>query len=66
MEFTEWKRLALFLYVLLIPITFPFQGLEGIKTTLKMAWRALTQRPFVRLEKATSRPSVPRRSTIEG
>ena len=42
----ERKRLALFLYVALIPITFPFLGLEGIKITLKMAWRALTQRPF--------------------
>lgn len=40
------KRLALTLYVLLIPITFPFLGLEGITITLKMAWRALRQRPY--------------------
>ncbi len=40
------RRLALFLYVVLIPITFPFLGLEGIKITLKMAWRALRQRPL--------------------
>jgi hypothetical protein len=42
------KRLALFLYVALIPITFPFLGLEGIKVTLKMAWRGLTQRSYSR------------------
>jgi radical SAM superfamily enzyme YgiQ (UPF0313 family) len=35
------KRLALFLYICLIPITFPFLGVEGIKVTLRMAWRAL-------------------------
>lgn len=35
------KRLALFLYVCLIPITFPYLGVEGIKVTLRMAWRAL-------------------------
>jgi hypothetical protein len=35
------KRLALFLYVCLIPLTFPFLGMEGIKVTLRMAWRAL-------------------------
>ncbi|HYY74370.1 MAG TPA: radical SAM protein [Solirubrobacterales bacterium] len=40
------RWLAQFLYVVLIPITFPFLGLEGIKITLKMAWRALTRRPF--------------------
>jgi radical SAM superfamily enzyme YgiQ (UPF0313 family) len=38
------KRLALFLYVLLIPLTFPYLGIEGIKVTLRMAWRALTGR----------------------
>jgi hypothetical protein len=27
------KRLALFLYVCLIPLTFPFLGMEGIKVT---------------------------------
>ncbi len=35
------KRLALFLYVCLIPLTFPYLGMEGIKVTLRMAWRAL-------------------------
>jgi radical SAM superfamily enzyme YgiQ (UPF0313 family) len=35
------KRLALFLYVCLIPLTFPFLGMEGIKVTLRMAWRAV-------------------------
>lgn len=40
------KRMALLLYVLLIPITFPFLGLEGITITLKMAWRGLTRRTF--------------------
>jgi radical SAM superfamily enzyme YgiQ (UPF0313 family) len=35
------KRLALFLYVCLIPLTFPFLGVEGIKVTLRMAWKAL-------------------------
>ena len=35
------KRLALFLYVCLIPLTFPFLGMEGIKVTLRMAWRAI-------------------------
>jgi len=35
------KRLALLLYVCLIPLTFPFLGIEGIKVTLRMAWRAV-------------------------
>ena len=35
------KRLALSLYVCLIPLTFPFLGVEGIKVTLRMAWRAI-------------------------
>jgi len=45
--FLQWmikrrmKRMALFLYVLLIPLTFPFLGMEGIKVTLRMAWRAI-------------------------
>ena len=38
------KRLALFLYIVLIPLTFPFLGVEGIKVTLRMAWRALWRR----------------------
>ena len=38
------KRLALFLYVCLIPLTFPFLGMEGIKVTLRMAWRAVLGR----------------------
>ena len=36
------KRLALFLYVLLIPLTFPYLGVEGIKVTLRMAWKAMS------------------------
>jgi anaerobic magnesium-protoporphyrin IX monomethyl ester cyclase len=40
------KRLALFLYVCLIPLTFPFLGMEGIRVTLRMAWKAIrNQRP---------------------
>lgn len=35
------KKLALFLYVCLIPLTFPYLGMEGIKVTLRMAWRAV-------------------------
>lgn len=38
------KRLALFLYVLLIPLTFPYLGVEGIKVTLRMAWTAVSGR----------------------
>ena len=38
------KRLALALYVILIPITFPFLGVEGIKVTLRMAYKAVTGR----------------------
>lgn len=38
------KRLALMLYVVLIPLTFPYLGIEGIKVTLRMAWRALRRR----------------------
>jgi len=38
------KRVALFLYVLLIPLTFPYLGVEGIKVTLRMAWKSLTGR----------------------
>ncbi len=40
----HYKRVALLLYIVLIPITFPYLGLEGIKVTLKMAWRALWRR----------------------
>lgn len=35
------KRLALFLYILLIPLTFPYLGVEGIKVTVRMAWKSL-------------------------
>jgi len=38
------KRLALLLYIVLIPLTFPYLGIEGIKVTLRMAWRALIGR----------------------
>jgi anaerobic magnesium-protoporphyrin IX monomethyl ester cyclase len=40
------KRVALALYVLLIPFIFPHLGLEGVTITLKMAYRSLTQRAF--------------------
>lgn len=35
------KRTALAMYVALIPITFPFLGVEGIKVTMRMAWRSI-------------------------
>jgi hypothetical protein len=47
------------LYVILIPITFPFLGLEGIKITLKMAWRALTRRPYRPRADGTAETSPP-------
>ncbi len=40
------KRLALVLYVFLIPLTFPYLGVEGIKVTLRMAATALMGRNF--------------------
>ena len=40
------KRLALALYVALIPLTFPFLGVEGIKVTLRMAWKSLRGKRF--------------------
>jgi anaerobic magnesium-protoporphyrin IX monomethyl ester cyclase len=50
------KRLALFLYICLIPLTFPFLGVEGIKVTLRMAWKALRgHRP----PRALPRPALP-------
>jgi len=50
------KRLALLLYICLIPLTFPFLGVEGIKVTLRMAWRALRGRGAPRSLPA---PAVP-------
>ncbi|HZR82456.1 MAG TPA: radical SAM protein [Candidatus Binatia bacterium] len=38
------KRLALLLYLVLIPLTFPYLGVEGIKVTLRMAWTSVTGR----------------------
>jgi radical SAM superfamily enzyme YgiQ (UPF0313 family) len=53
------KRLALFLYVCLIPLTFPFLGVEGIKVTLRMAWKSLRhQRPGALPAPAPSVPEV--------
>jgi radical SAM superfamily enzyme YgiQ (UPF0313 family) len=49
------KRIALALYVMLIPITFPFLGLEGIKVTLKMAWKSLWRRRPRRVAVAPAR-----------
>src|SRR5262249_36165758 len=37
------RRTALALYVALIPLTFPFLGMEGINVTLRRAGPALTQ-----------------------
>lgn len=44
----EYSGLALIIYVLSIPVAFPFLGMEGIKITLKMAWRSyrLRKRPL--------------------
>jgi len=39
----------------LIPLTFPFLGVEGIKVTLRMAWKALRRRAGQRLP----RPRLP-------
>ena len=46
------KRTALALYVGLIPLTFPFLGMEGIRATLRMASRSL-------LKKARRLPAKP-------
>lgn len=54
------KRLALFLYVCLIPLTFPFLGVEGIKVTLRMAWKALRGRNAPRHLPA---PAIPTANT---
>lgn len=53
------KRLALFLYVCLIPLTFPFLGMEGIKVTLRMAWRALRGQGLRKPPKAVGALSPP-------
>src|SRR5262245_6876829 len=52
------KRMALFLYVLLIPLTFPFLGMEGIKVTLRMAWRAIRNPKPPRREIADEPPGL--------
>ena len=52
------KRLALLLYVVLIPLTFPFLGVEGIKVTLRMAWRALWTRGPKRHAPAPAYPTA--------
>ena len=36
------RRLAAMLYLILIPITFPYLGVEGIKVTVRMAWKAIS------------------------
>ena len=36
------RRLAAILYLILIPITFPYLGVEGIKVTIRMAWKAIS------------------------
>jgi hypothetical protein len=53
------KRLALFLYVCLIPLTFPYLGVEGIKITLRMAWKAVRGRRFGFRAPAAERPALP-------
>jgi hypothetical protein len=50
------KRLALFLYVCRIPLTFPFLGMEGIKVALRMAWRAI-RRPRPAQPQIAAEPS---------
>jgi anaerobic magnesium-protoporphyrin IX monomethyl ester cyclase len=52
------KRLALMLYIVLIPLTFPYLGVEGIKVTLRMAWKAITgKRPAQPIAQAESPPA---------
>ncbi len=46
------RHLALSLYIVLIPLTFPFLGVEGIKVTLRMAWKALRRRAGQRLPRS--------------
>lgn len=41
---SEHVRLAQIFYLISIPIALPFLGIEGIKVTLKMAWRAYRMR----------------------
>ncbi len=52
------KRLALFMYICLIPITFPYLGVEGIRVTLRMAWTALLGRGRRRDKPAEVIPAV--------
>jgi radical SAM superfamily enzyme YgiQ (UPF0313 family) len=52
------KRLALALYVCLIPLTFPFLGVEGIKVTVRMAWKALRRRRQPRSDATQPVPSA--------
>jgi len=52
------KRLALFLYICLIPLTFPFLGMEGIKVTLRMAWRAVRGHRATAPKRAKVPPAV--------
>ena len=62
--FLQWmikrrmKRLALALYVCLIPLTFPFLGVEGIKVTVRMAWKALRRKRRPRSDTAAAEPSA--------
>jgi len=53
------KRLALLLYVIMIPLTFPFLGVEGIKVTLRMAMKALTGRRPRPPKASLSEPETP-------
>jgi anaerobic magnesium-protoporphyrin IX monomethyl ester cyclase len=53
------KRLALFLYICLIPLTFPYLGVEGIKVTLRMAWKAVRGRRYGFRPPAAERPALP-------
>jgi radical SAM superfamily enzyme YgiQ (UPF0313 family) len=41
---SENMRLAQIFYLISIPVALPFLGIEGIKVTLKMAWRAYRTR----------------------
>jgi hypothetical protein len=40
----EYSTLAFLTYLISIPIALPFLGIEGIKVTLRMTWRAYRMR----------------------
>jgi len=54
----RYQRLALLIYVILFPITFPYLGIEAMKITLKMAWKALW-RSAARTREAIASAAMP-------